>query len=278
MERAVHRVASMAIATPGASRSRRASAAARTRRTAAMSLTSRCFEASLQARVDGGVHVSGGSGPSNLGNVNVALGAVGLRVRGEQRGHAAVGRRHQRRGLQWWRRRRRGPPIAAVVAVAVLPIILYAVDGDADEATLSRYECPSLRLGLTGGAMMGAANQDAWMPMSGVRLGYYQGLFGMDASWEGTLDGGPHVRRGGPAHAAATEAEEARGVGVGGGRAAGRLRRRGAQWHRGGAAAPVRALPHRRSGGGARAWPALFVGNRGRTAASKGMWWCPWAP
>ncbi len=79
---------------------------------------------------------------------------------------------------------------AAVIAVAALPLVLYAVDGDADEDTLHRYRCPSFQVGVLGGAMAGAVDPNVFVPLTGARLSFAQGIFGFETSWESTLDGG----------------------------------------------------------------------------------------
>ncbi len=80
--------------------------------------------------------------------------------------------------------------VAAVVVVAALPLVIYAVDSEADEATLHRYRCPSFQVGVLGGAMAGAADPNVFVPLTGARLQFAQGVLGAQTTWEGTLDGG----------------------------------------------------------------------------------------
>jgi hypothetical protein len=80
--------------------------------------------------------------------------------------------------------------VLAVAAAVALPIILYAIDGDADEETLFRHGCPTFGLAVWAGAMNGAADSALWVPMTAVRASFAQGMLGVDASWEGTLDRG----------------------------------------------------------------------------------------
>lgn len=75
-----------------------------------------------------------------------------------------------------------------VVAAVALPVIVYAVDEDADEKTLFRYGCPTFQLELSAGAVSTPVSADAWAPLGGFRLMFAQGPLGLDASLESTLD------------------------------------------------------------------------------------------
>ncbi len=155
-----------------------------------VSLGARCFEAALQARADGSLNVGGG-GTGDVGEVLVPRVPAGSTsgassadapLSGGGGGGSSLGGGGGGGGGELLL-------VAAVVVVAALPIVLYAVDGDANEETLTRYECPSLRLGLTGGAMAGAADANVFVPLSGFSFEYTQGFFGVGGSYEGTWDG-----------------------------------------------------------------------------------------
>lgn len=78
--------------------------------------------------------------------------------------------------------------IVAVAAAVALPIIVYAIDEPANEEVLFRYNCPSVRLQLTGGAINTPSNQGSWAPLAGARFSYGQSAFGLSASYESTFD------------------------------------------------------------------------------------------
>ena len=151
-----------------------------------VSLASRCFETTLQARTDANLHVSGSGNVGEVviprtpsGSTSAASSADAPLSGGGSSGISGGGGGGGGELML----------VAAVVVVAVLPIVLYAVDGDADEATLARWECPSFRFGLTGGATAGAADSNQFVPLSGFRMGFAQGGFGGGVSLEGTWDG-----------------------------------------------------------------------------------------
>src|SRR5207302_3362380 len=77
--------------------------------------------------------------------------------------------------------------VIAVVVIAALPIIVYAVDDDADPDTLARYQRLEPRFELYSGATS-TSDPHLWAPLAGGRASLGSGALGLDASLESTLD------------------------------------------------------------------------------------------
>ena len=71
--------------------------------------------------------------------------------------------------------------VLAVVAVAILPIIVYAVDSDAPAVVEQRFHCPSLGFELLGGADSGASG---WGGGGLGRLTFGYSYFGFDFDFQ----------------------------------------------------------------------------------------------
>lgn len=78
---------------------------------------------------------------------------------------------------------------AAIGAAVVLPIIVYAIDEDADGPTLRRYRCFSFGVQAVGGAVNMPSAPGTLTPLVGGKLTLGAGAFGLDTSMEQTLDG-----------------------------------------------------------------------------------------
>lgn len=76
----------------------------------------------------------------------------------------------------------------AVAAAVALPVIVYAIDNDADDETLFQHTCPRFDFAFTGGAVNTPTAPEQWTPLVGAALRFTGGAFGFDASLESTLD------------------------------------------------------------------------------------------
>lgn len=80
-----------------------------------------------------------------------------------------------------------GMLMIAVLAAAALPIVLYAVDSEAEEQVMFRHHCPSFDLQVVSGAMSLPSNQNGITGLAGVRATFGYAAIGFDLGYETTF-------------------------------------------------------------------------------------------
>ncbi|MFN2547326.1 MAG: hypothetical protein ABR567_07840 [Myxococcales bacterium] len=79
--------------------------------------------------------------------------------------------------------------VVAVVAVAVLPVVVYAVDTPAPKVVMQRFRCPTFSMEILGGAENGRGwNGDGSYGMVSTRFGFSVGHVGTDFQYDATPD------------------------------------------------------------------------------------------
>jgi len=75
--------------------------------------------------------------------------------------------------------------VAAVVAVAVLPVVVYAIDRPAPKIVMQRFKCPTFSMELWGGAENGHGfNGDGSYGVVSTRFGFSVGHVGADFQYD----------------------------------------------------------------------------------------------
>ncbi|MBX5481902.1 MAG: hypothetical protein IRZ16_08710 [Myxococcaceae bacterium] len=146
-------------------------------RAQAQSSSISCFHASSTAQV-GTV--------TDVGNVNVNVSNVSTPAPGTVSGSTTAGSSADAplSGTSSGGGSAEGILMMAVIAAAALPVVVYAVDSDAEDFQVQRYHCPSFDVHATAGAMSLPSDPRYMTGMAGARATFAMNWYGVDLGYE----------------------------------------------------------------------------------------------